>query len=116
MTLHRYAAKRDKNEKQIAEALRAIGVLVWFLSAEGLPDLLTFYRGEWLPIEVKHLRPRRSATDHKGRSLTGAQCVTWAATKFPIVANIDEALALFGKQRMRKLVARRGRSSRSADG
>lgn len=93
--------KRDANEMEIADALKAIGVLVYRISAPGLPDLLTWDARKrsghyWLPIEIKRHRPRRSLSDRHGKSLTPAQCVTYAMTKFPIVETIDEALALFG--------------------
>lgn len=88
--------RRDSNEAQIKRALETIGVDVWQISGAGVPDLLTFMRGRWLPIEVKRARPRRSLTDRKGRSLTPAQCATYARTQFPIVSSVEEALALFG--------------------
>jgi len=88
--------RRDGNEKAIVVALRKVGVLVWPISGEGVPDLLTWYRGVWLPLEVKRRRLRRSLTDRKGRSLTPAQCESWARTKYPIVESVDEALAAIG--------------------
>ena len=83
------ARKRDANEQAIVGALEAIGVLVWRISGKGLPDLLTFWRGRWLPVEIKRLRRRRE------RGLTPAQEQTYAATHYPVVCTIDEALALF---------------------
>jgi hypothetical protein len=44
MSLHRRAAKRDKNEGAIIKALEANGCIVWPLSSKGIPDLLVFYR------------------------------------------------------------------------
>ncbi len=90
------ARKRDGNEAAIIAALESIGVVVWRISAPGVPDLLTWSRGSWLPIEVKHDKPRRSLSDTHGRSLTPSQCATYALTKFPIVRSAAEALALFG--------------------
>lgn len=49
----------DLNQSEIVTALRQIGAKVWII---GSPvDLLTFYRGRFLPMEVKRLkgRPRR---------------------------------------------------------
>lgn len=78
--------KRDWNEASIVAALRGIGVDVWRMSGEGLPDLLTHSRGKWLPIEVK--RPRGK--------LTPAQKALRAIAPFPVVETDAEALALFG--------------------
>jgi hypothetical protein len=88
--------KRDGNEAAIVRALRQISVDVWRISAPGLPDLITHFRGRWLPIEVKHKRARRSLSDHKGRSLTPAQCATYRIAPFPVVETVQEALELFG--------------------
>lgn len=90
----RRAAKKDWNQGAIVDALRAIGVTVFVLNAEGLPDLLTHdIRGRacsmgcaWLPIEVK--RPRGK--------LTPAQKGTRSIAPFPVVETVDQALALFG--------------------
>ncbi len=90
------ARRRDGIEAQIVKALREIGVTVISISCPGAPDLLTHSRGIWLPIEVKHRRPRRSLSDRKGRSLTPSQCALYAQAKFPIVESVAEALALFG--------------------
>lgn len=96
MGLKRYAARRDGPEAAIVAALESIGVDVWRLSEEGLPDLLTHFRGRWLPLEVKRDQPRRSLSDRHGRSLTPAQCVTYRRAPFPIVRSASEALAVFG--------------------
>ena len=81
--------RRDDNEREIVDALRRVGILVWRLSDKGLPDLLAFQAPDhWLPIEVK----QRGST----ASLTPAQAETYAATTFPIVDTVAHALALFG--------------------
>lgn len=43
MSVHRYAARRDANEAEIIEVLRACGATVVQLSDSGLPDLLCGY-------------------------------------------------------------------------
>lgn len=86
MSLHRRAAKRDGNEKAIKAALEQIGVQCFKVSARGLPDLLTYRAGQWLPIEIK--KP-------KGR-LTSAQIGVRASAWYPVVSDTSEALALFG--------------------
>ena len=40
MSIHRYAAKRDGNELEIIQGLRAAGCSVQQLSVKGAPDLL----------------------------------------------------------------------------
>lgn len=88
--------RRDEAERAIVDGLRACGVDVWPISGEGVPDLLTFFRGQWLPIEVKHDRPRRSLTEVKARCLTPAQEEIWQRTHFPIVRTLDEAMQAIG--------------------
>ena len=51
MSLNRYAKKRDIAEKGIISALEAVGVEVWILDKP--VDLLTLFRGRWLPMEIK---------------------------------------------------------------
>jgi hypothetical protein len=47
----RYAAKVDKNQKEIVSALRLAGAYVWVI---GLPvDLLVGYKGHTFLVEVK---------------------------------------------------------------
>lgn len=99
--------RRDKNEQAIVDALEAVGVLVWRISAPGLPDLLTYRSGVWMPLEIKRTRARRSLSDRKGRSLTPAQCATYAKAPFPIVTSIHEAYLAVGLVR-RELTRARG--------
>lgn len=80
------ARRRDRLEPQIVSALRAIGIEVWYISAAGFPDLMTYSRGIWLPIEVK--KPRGK--------LTQAQIETRTRAPFPVVESVVEALSLFG--------------------
>ena len=82
------ARKRDANEDQIVVALEFWGVDVWRLSGKGVPDLLTHWRGRWLPIEVKST---------KG-TLTPEQVKTQQRAPFPVVHSVDEALALFSRR------------------
>jgi hypothetical protein len=82
----RKAGRKDSTQAAIVAALRAIGCEVLILNQEGVPDLLTHYRGGWLPIEVK--RPRGHLTALQGQLRRRA----W----FPVVSSVDEALQLFG--------------------
>lgn len=82
--------KRDANEREIIDALRAIGVVVFQLSGKGVPDLLCYrLRESWIPIEVKEPHGR----------LTRAQQVTRRLVPFPVARTVNQALALFGVER-----------------
>lgn len=50
MSLNRYAARRDGNENELVTALRALGAL-WV--QEGPLDGWAFWRGAWIPVEIK---------------------------------------------------------------
>jgi hypothetical protein len=53
----RYAARVDKNQADIVEALRKAGAYVWII---GLPvDLLVGYKGHTFLVEVKNGPKRR---------------------------------------------------------
>lgn len=91
----RHAARKDGVQGAIVKALRQCGVTVFVVNHAALPDLLTCFRGTWLPIEVKTQRPRKTLTDRKGRSLTPAQCETYLVAPFPVVTSVEDALALF---------------------
>lgn len=86
----RYANRKDTTQSRIVAALRGAGVRVEII---GQPvDLLTLYRGRWLPMECKtpvkgQYRPRR---DQK------AQQAFIAETGCPVVTSPEEALAALG--------------------
>lgn len=50
MSLNRYAKRRDKNERELIDVARAMGVLV--KQAPPL-DLWAYIGGKWVPVEVK---------------------------------------------------------------
>lgn len=56
MTLNRYAAKRDKNESAIVDALRKAGATVTPISGAGVGDLLCGFRGNNYLLEIKTKR------------------------------------------------------------
>ena len=53
MSLHRRNPRRDANEAEIMAALQAIGVKVWPISGEGIPDLLCLRGGRFYLLECK---------------------------------------------------------------
>lgn len=80
MSLRRYAAKRDKNETEIVEVLRASGATVLPLSGDGIPDLAVYFRSKWHMLEVKTAKGKlRPAQDwHESISPDAVHIVrTW---------------------------------------
>lgn len=53
MSCKRYAAKRDSNENEIVDALKACGATVQKLSEKNVPDLLVGFRNKNFLIEIK---------------------------------------------------------------
>lgn len=83
----RRAGRKDYNQQEIVDALRAVGVTVIVINQEGVPDLLCWHRAtNWLPIEVKRGRGK----------LTHQQAVLRKTAPFPVVYGVTEALKLFG--------------------
>lgn len=74
--------RRDANEPQIVQALRAVGCETWQLSGTGLPDLLVRRAGMFYAMEVKTA---------KG-GMTEAQ----AAIPWPVVRSVEDALTVVG--------------------
>jgi hypothetical protein len=99
--VRRYAAKVDDNHAEIAGALRGVGAYVVDCAhvGRGFPDLLVWWRGGILPIEVKD-----GAKSASRRKLTADQQVfhaeaARAGCPVRVVTNIDEALAVLGARR-----------------
>jgi hypothetical protein len=58
--MRHYGAKRDDNEVEIVNALRAIGASVAHLSSKGIPDLLVCFKNKLFLMEVK--KPKAKLT------------------------------------------------------
>lgn len=90
------AAKIDRNQPEIVQALRKLGATVQSLAGvgEGVPDLLCGYRGQTYLLEIKDgLRPPSD------RQLTPQQIewhVEWRGGPCVVVNSVDEALAAIG--------------------
>ena len=80
------ARRRDANEGEIIDALRAVGAHVTPISGEGAPDLLVRYRRKLYAFEVKTGAGRR----------TKAQ----ADSLWPIVRSVADALQAIGVTRL----------------
>jgi hypothetical protein len=57
MSFNRRMTRPDGTQAEIVQRLRQACVTVWVI---GEPcDLLTYYRGRWLPLECKPKKPRK---------------------------------------------------------
>ena len=86
----RRAARRDANEGKIVAALQACGAYVKKINDEGAFDLLVFYRGWTLLLEVKD-----GAKPPSARALTPAEAKfhnEWPGQNLFIVTSEHEAL------------------------
>ena len=79
-----YAKRRDANEPEIAEALRAHGASVMFLDKF---DLLVGYRGNDFKVEVK--TPKGPLTESQKEMIE-----TWKGSPLYVARSVDEALAI----------------------
>jgi hypothetical protein len=88
----RRAARRDDNEKDIIKAMRECGAFVKAVNDEGAFDLLVWYNGHTLLLEVKDGSKPPSA-----RRLTDAEQKfhdEWPGNNLYIVKSVQEALDL----------------------
>jgi len=92
MTLKRYAAKRDGNEREIIATLQKCGAQVCALSLAGMPDLLVAYRGCVYLVEVKQPKRTLNAAQRR-KALLGWPVIT--------VHSVLEALAFIGAENAR---------------
>jgi hypothetical protein len=86
----RRASRRDANERRVIDALRACGAYVKQINDEGAFDLLVFYRGHTLLLEVKDGDKPPSA-----RALTPGEAkfhAEWPGQNLYIVNSEHEAL------------------------
>jgi AmiR/NasT family two-component response regulator len=100
VTIKRWSAKRDKNERQIVEALRSIGCEVERMDAV---DLLVLYQGQVLLLEVKSPTGRLTKTQNlmleRGWPIRVVGCVDEALKAVmdrPSPAPVDQADILRG--------------------
>jgi hypothetical protein len=83
MSLSRYAKRKDASQASIVKALRKAGV---YVIIQDHPDLLTYWMGLWLPLEIKS----------ENGKLTPRQVELVAKTKCPVVRDELEALRAVG--------------------
>jgi hypothetical protein len=88
----RRAARRDTGEQDIIKAMRAEGAYVKVINDEGTFDLLCWYNGRTLLLEIKDGSKPPSA-----RRLTPAEQKfhdEWPGSDLYIVNSVEEAIAL----------------------
>ncbi len=85
MSIRRHSAKRDGNEAELFEALRAAGVSVYRLDQP--TDAVIGYRGKTLLIEIK--MPGASLNENQKKFFA-----EWKGQTPPILRTVDDALAL----------------------
>lgn len=89
MSIHRYAAARDKNERRIVEALRAAGASVRLISAKGFPDAVVGIDGVNYLMEFKDTKGK--LTDDEFEFFE-----TWPG-QVALIRTVEEALMLIGR-------------------
>ena len=88
----RRAARRDAGEQDIIKAMRACGAFVKVINDEGTFDLLCWYNGHTLLLEIKDGNKPPSA-----RRLTDAEQKfhdEWPGNNLRIINSVQEALDL----------------------
>ncbi len=84
MSLARFAKRRDAAEKDIVQALEAIGCLVYRLDQP--VDLLVWWKNQWKLLEVKTRKRNDQPAQDEFRALTNT----------PIVKDVQSALIAIG--------------------
>ena len=88
----RLASRRDANERKVIDALKACGAYVKQINDAGAFDLLVYYRGYTLMLEVKD-----GAKPPSARALTPAEHKfhdEWPGKNLHIVTSEHEALCI----------------------
>lgn len=81
---YRKITRPDSNQAEIVAGLRRCGVTVWII---GEPcDVLTYYHGRWLPMEIKKPEFKRPRKDQD------AQTTFIRTYAVPVVKTLQEAL------------------------
>lgn len=95
-----FPARRDKNEKPIVKALRAVGASVEYLNGTGVPDLLVGYRGVNYLVEIKGEHGK--AESHGKKTASGLRDSQerwwrlWQGARPVVATTSDEALKAIG--------------------
>lgn len=91
VSIKRWATRKDAVQKDIIAALESVGCEVWVI--EKPVDLLTNFRGQWMPLECK--TPQKNGKARK-RNDQAEQTETIERTRIPVVTTPLEALKAIG--------------------
>ena len=94
MGMPRYAARRDKNQPEIVEALEAIGVYVWTIELPVDLLCLCMQTKRWFFVEVKnpeHGRP--TAKQHKRSEIQQKFFEVSEGALRTVVQTVDDAIS-----------------------
>lgn len=91
MSIKRWATRKDAVQKEIIQALEAAGCEVWVI--EKPVDLLTNFRGQWMPLECK--TPQKNGKARKRNDQT-EQAELIQRTAIPLVTTPMEAFRAIG--------------------
>jgi hypothetical protein len=84
MSIHRYAAKVDANQRQVISALEAAGAKVEVIRQP--LDLLIGQHGKWMLMEVKNPRGKNETTKAQERFYARFPGYPWAQVDGPEAA------------------------------
>jgi len=100
----RRAAKIDRNQPEIVEALRKAGAVVEHVhTVPGLFDLIVYHKGKTYSAEIKDgslVPSRRKLTDDEQKCKERIESV---GVKYWIITSIEEALFMIGMDLQSKL-------------
>jgi len=86
----RRASRRDENEKEIVEALRAVGATVYLLDQPC--DLLVGYRNQTILMELKNPNSKYGKKGFNENQKHFAE--NWSGGPFCLVDSVDAALRM----------------------
>ena len=86
--------KRDSNHAEIRDGLRQLGAIVWDTADLGgeILDLLVFWQGKCVPVEVKPLGRESDLTEGERKSIEMLRVVGIEAVVATRVEDVIEAL------------------------
>jgi hypothetical protein len=92
MTINRFAARKDKTQDAIVEALRRYGASVCVTSGKGIPDLLIGYLGKHtLLAEVKSNHGKLTPAQDKFHA-------EWRGGRIYILKTVEDAVAMLTEE------------------
>ena len=90
----RYGARKDDNQKEIVDGLRAVGVKVHILNQAHIPDLLVGHRFNFYLMEIKN--EKRKPSERKLRPGQQAFADEWAGYPICKVESLQDAFVTLG--------------------